>query len=195
MLSNIKKIIRFILFYPFLKKFKEIGSNVEFGPNVKISFPEVISIGSRVSFGQRTLLYPIPRYHNYKYSPSIKIGNDVYIGGYCQIHSANNVQIKDGCVLSDYVYISDVAHGLSPKLGPIMLQELHSKGSVIIGESTFLGFGVCVMPGVEIGKHCVVGTRSVVTKSCPDYSMLAGSPAKIIRKFDLACGEWVPVND
>ena len=119
----------------------------------------------------------------------------MYIGGYCQIHAVSNISIGNGCVLSEYVYLADGAHGMDPNKGLIMNQELSSKGTVIIGDNTFIGFGATVLPGVVIGRNCVIGARTVVTKSCPDYSMLAGSPAKIIRKFDFATGEWVPVND
>jgi NDP-sugar pyrophosphorylase family protein len=53
--------------------------------------------------------------------------------------------------------------------------------STEIGEYTFIGSGSYIMPGVKIGKGCVIGTNSVVTKDIPDYSIAVGSPAKVIK--------------
>lgn len=50
-----------------------------------------------------------------------------------------------------------------------------------------------IMPGVTLGKRCIVAAGAVVTKSFPDYSMIAGVPAKIIKKFDVATGAWVNI--
>ena len=96
--------------------------------------------------------------------------------------------------MSEYVYVSDGAHGLDPKGGPIMKQDLESKGPVRLGKNCFVGFGVSILPGVVLGDHCIVGTRAVVTRSFPAYSMLAGSPAKLIKTYDEASGQWVPVR-
>ena len=95
--------------------------------------------------------------------------------------------------LSEYVYITDNAHGLHPERGPIMKQPLESKGPVHIGRNCFLGFRVSIMPGVTLGEHCVVGANSVVTRSFPAYSMVAGMPAKLIKVFDHSKKGWICV--
>ncbi|UKA22769.1 hypothetical protein IHC92_04280 [Photobacterium damselae subsp. damselae] len=48
-------------------------------------------------------------------------------------------------------------------------------------------------PGVSIGKYCIIGARSVVTKDIPDYCVAAGNPAKIIKKYDFELKEWIKV--
>jgi acetyltransferase-like isoleucine patch superfamily enzyme len=105
----------------------------------------------------------------------------------------DTICIDDGCVLSEYVYMTDLFHGFDPTKGLIMSQDLISKGSVKIGESSFIGYRACIMPGVTLGKHCVVGANSVVTKSFPDYSMIAGSPARLIKTFSFEKQDWVSV--
>jgi acetyltransferase-like isoleucine patch superfamily enzyme len=74
-----------------------------------------------------------------------------------------------------------------------MQQPLESKGPVHLGDHTFIGFGARIMPGVTLGRHCVVGTNAVVTKSFPDFTMLAGIPAKPIKRYDLASKQWLPL--
>lgn len=156
----------------------------------KIINPECLSIGNNSVIGKNCVIYLIKKHKNQIFKSQILIGNNVYIGHYCQIHSVNKIEIKDGCVLSDYIYISDVAHGLSPINGLIMEQPLESKGDVYIGENSFIGYGSTILPGVKIGKYCIIGARSVVTKNVPDYTMISGNPAKVIKKYNVDKNEW-----
>jgi acetyltransferase-like isoleucine patch superfamily enzyme len=89
----------------------------------------------------------------------ISIGKNVIIGPYCVIHSAN--------------------HCFDDLNEPIMFQG-HVLEPVLIEDDCWLGAHVTVLPGVRLGKGCVVGAGSVVTKSMPAYSVVAGVPARII---------------
>ncbi|MEO6802231.1 MAG: DapH/DapD/GlmU-related protein, partial [Granulicella sp.] len=60
-------------------------------------------------------------------------------------------------------------------------QVMDDEGYVEIGEGTLIGMGTMVLPNVRIGKRCVIGANSVVTSDIPDYSIAAGSPARVIR--------------
>jgi acetyltransferase-like isoleucine patch superfamily enzyme len=55
------------------------------------------------------------------------------------------------------------------------------KGNVTIGDHTWIGAHCVIMPNVELGKYCVVAANSFVNNSFPDYSIIGGSPAKLIR--------------
>ena len=104
--------------------------------------------------------------------------------------------LEDNVVLSDYIYISDVAHGLElDEQESIMKQPWVSPGPVIIGKGTFLGHGVKVLPNVIIGNNCIVASGSIVTKSFDSYSVLAGSPAKVIKKYSFETKTWEKVNN
>jgi len=56
----------------------------------------------------------------------------------------------------------------------------YTRGKVCIGEFTFVGAGSIILPGVTLGKGCLVSANSLVTKSAPDFAILRGSPAKIV---------------
>lgn len=59
-----------------------------------------------------------------------------------------------------------------------LLIECH--GYTCIGNNTFIGMKACIMPGVKIGKNCIIGTNAVVTKDIPDNMIVVGNPAKIV---------------
>ena len=54
----------------------------------------------------------------------------------------------------------------------------------MFGESAWIGAGATILPGVRVGKHAIVGAMSVVTKDVPDYAVVVGSPAKVVKMLD-----------
>jgi acetyltransferase-like isoleucine patch superfamily enzyme len=152
--------------------------------------PELLSVGNDTAIYPDSYISIVKEWSGVKYSAHIKIGDGVYIGRHSFITAANAIEIGDQCVLSEYVYITDHSHGFHPQRGPIMTQPLDSKGPVRIGANCFLGFRVAIMPGVILGDHCVVGANSVVTRSFPPYSMIAGCPARVVKVFSPESGLW-----
>ena len=146
-----------------------------------ISNPKHIQLGKDVTILADASLLPITLYAGAAYQPLIRIGDGTYIGRQVSIHAIDNVEIEAGCVLSDFVYLSDLSHGFDPNAGPIMEQPLSSRGPVHIGKRCFLGYRVAVMPGVTLGEHCIVGAHSVVTHSFPPFSVIGGVPARLLR--------------
>jgi acetyltransferase-like isoleucine patch superfamily enzyme len=186
--SQIKKIIKKLLWAP---KGVSMGDNSSVRLPRWIFNPHRITIGENSRVGRFATLNPVEFVEGKAYDGKIVIGDGVYIGGYCQIHSMGLVEIGDGSVLSEHVYVSDIAHGFDPKGGPIMEQDLESKGPVSLGSKCFVGYGASILPGVTLGHNCIVGTRAVVTRSFPPYSVLAGSPARLIKTYDEATGIWI----
>jgi len=151
-----------------------------------------IRVGQDTTILSNSWISAIQRYQGIQHSPSVNIGDRVYIGHGVCLSAMREVTIGDDCVLSERIYISDCAHGIDPTAGPILKQPLMNKGPVRIGNSTFIGYGAAILPGVILGKHCVVGANSVVTHSFPDYSMVAGSPAKLLKRYSVEEERWIP---
>jgi len=127
-------------------------------------------------------------------TPKVRIGDGTYIGRHLYLTAVGTISIGARCVLSDYVYITDCAHGLDPAGAFILHQPLESKGLVEIGDGCFLGFRAVILPGVTLGPHCVVGANTVVTRSFPAYTMVAGSPARAIKTYSPELKQWVAID-
>lgn len=145
-----------------------------------------LTVGDGVVIDSGSWIAAYEQYRDSHYSPRIVIGDRTTIGRHFCLTAINRVEIGSDCLLSEYVYISDHFHGTDPNNGPPVTQPLVSKGGVKIGNSCFLGYRVSVLPGVTLGDHCVVGANSVVTKSFPAGSVIAGVPARIIKSSSAA---------
>jgi acetyltransferase-like isoleucine patch superfamily enzyme len=69
----------------------------------------------------------------------------------------------------------------SPEITNPGAQLIDDDGFVEIGDGTFIGMGALILPNVRVGKQCYIGANSVVSSDIPDYSVAAGTPAKVIR--------------
>jgi acetyltransferase-like isoleucine patch superfamily enzyme len=156
----------------------------------RIDGPQYIAMGDRSSIGKFCWVGALNSYAGISYSPKIVLGDDVHIGRYVCITAINSVVIENGCLLSEHVYISDHAHSINPEHGLLADRPLVSKGRVLIGADTFVGYRACILPGVTLGRGCVVGANSVVTRSFPDYSMIAGCPARLIKTYSQELKAW-----
>lgn len=108
-------------------------------------------------------------------SSNIFVGDDVSISPDCFIDFTGGISIKRGAHIAFGVYITTHTHGYNHNNPPI-------GKSLEIGEHAFIGARSSVLYNCNrIGKHAVIGVSSVVTKDVPDYAVVAGNPARIIR--------------
>lgn len=126
-------------------------------------------------------------------SPILTIGDESVIGNFNHIYATKKIVIGKNVLTADKVYISDNLHSYENPLIPIMKQKIKQNNEVVIGDGTWLGENVCVL-GASIGRNCVIGANSVVTKNIPDYSIAVGSPAKVIKSFNFETNNWERTN-
>lgn len=123
-------------------------------------------------------------------SSRVEIGEGTNIGRYVTISCTEKIKIGKMCLLSYNVSIIDHDHVLSD-FGVSPLDSGLTQGkAILIDDNCFIGAHSFILKGVRLGRHSVVGANSVVTKSFPDYSVIAGVPAKLIKKGDKQT--WFP---
>lgn len=168
-------------------KFKKIGKNFNIGNDYIIKNPQFIEVGDNFSAMERFRIEAWDNYDgNQKFTPSIKIGNNVIFNTDIHIGCINSIEIGDNCLFASRIYITDHHHGDTSPDAISMIpskRPLVSKGPVIIKNNVWVGEGVAIMPNVTIGENCIIGTNAVVTKDIPDNCVVAGIPAKVIKKL------------
>ena len=159
------------------------------GINVKIVNRGGVILGDNVKVRPSSGLYTNSK-------SKIVMGNNVEVGNHSTIAAHHKVIIENDVLTGPHVFIADYNHEYRDVDKPVWEQgEFAQENShIIIGEGSWLGTNVVVVGKVHIGKHCVIGANSVVTKDIPDYSVAVGIPAKVIKKYDFEKDEWVKVK-
>lgn len=121
--------------------------------------------------------------------PKIIIGDGATIGYLNHIYATKSIVIEPNVLTADKVYISDNLHSYEDVHLPVIRQPIKQLAGVVIGEGSWIGENVCVI-GASIGKHCVIGANSVVTRDVPDYSVAVGAPAKVVKKYNFETKSW-----
>ncbi len=117
------------------------------------------------------------------YPYRITIGNNVTLNELCYISGFGGVTIGNGVRIGNRTTILTSDHICNDENTPIYKQGIKTKGGVIISDDCFIGAGVIIMDGVKIGSHSVIGAGSVVTHDVPSNCVVAGNPARLIKKI------------
>jgi acetyltransferase-like isoleucine patch superfamily enzyme len=113
----------------------------------------------------------------------VSIGAKTVMGQECTISAFQRVCIGRECIVADRVMLIDFDHGVVEVERPIRLQGIY-KRDVHVGHNVWIGYGACILRGVEIGDNAIVGTSAVVTNDVQENAVVAGAPARIIRMRD-----------
>ena len=168
-----------------------------FGVGSEIGYPSIMPDASHISIGKNCLILSNSRIQNYpcgENNPEIVIGDHCIIGYHFTILNASKVELGKDVLIASHVIITSENHSIDPECElPYMNQPLQSK-PVTIGDGCWIGEKVCILPGVSIGKKCIIGAGSIVTKSIPDYCIAVGNPAKVIKKYNFETHNWESVS-
>ena len=154
---------------------KYAGHGLRIEPEVVVKHPETMEIGDAVFIGAQSMIQG-------RFDGTCRIGNHVWIGPHSYFDARN-------LVLEDYVgwgpgaKVLGSAHTGDPIDLPIIMTELKIQ-PVMVGYGADIGTNATLLPGVRVGAHSIVGAGAVVTGDVPDYAIVAGVPARIIRYRD-----------
>lgn len=171
--------LRALLYSPFFGKF---GLPSYLGKPVFLKGIKNIFIGKKVR------IFPNLRMETQD-GGTIRIHDDVVISQNVQITSAGNLEIGKRSLVLANVFITNIDHDYSEIGKHVVKQKIFVK-ETMIGENCFIGIGAAIMAGTILGKQCIVGANSVVRGHFPDYCVIVGSPAKIVKKFNVETQVW-----
>ncbi len=194
---KIKMLIRGYILKPFLKKAKGklfIGKRCDIRCKKKISFlgsatiedyckidalsKGGITIGNNFSLGRNSIIECTGVLR--ELGEKLVIGENVGIAANAFIAMRGNVEIGDNTIFGPNVSIHAENHNFEDLNTPIRLQGATRKG-ITIGKDCWIGSRAVILDGVKIGNHVIVAAGAVVNKDVPDYAIVGGIPAKVIK--------------
>jgi acetyltransferase-like isoleucine patch superfamily enzyme len=166
---------QFITYYKIKKHKIDAGKGCVIKRNSEFHLTD----GALLKIGNNVVIQDYAFFQLTKPHPKVIIGNDVVIGRHNMITAKGNISIGSYTRIGAFVQILDQGHGFE-KNQLIMHQDAIIEDTTI-GEDCWIGTGAKILKGVKIGKGVVIGANAVVTKDIPDYAIVGGIPAKIIK--------------
>ena len=167
-----------------------------FGFSSYIGKPLLIFNYKRISVGNKVRIFPGARIEVLDIGSSIVFENNISIGQNLHIISGCGQVLKIGkdSTLSANVFITNVTHSYKTLDMHIMNQPLIGNKTEI-GKNCFIGYGAVIQAGTILGSQCVVGANSVVRGHFPDFCVIVGSPAMVVKRYNLNSNQWEKTNN
>lgn len=168
------------------------------GDHTKLAFPQGtvfgepwIRIGDHCIIGEQvTLTAGMMPDLDLGPDPILRIGNGVVLGRGSHVIADTTVTIGDDCYFGPTVYVTSTNHSYDDPHTPIGKQWPRME-PVEIGPGCWIGTNAVILPGARIGRNVVVAAGAVVRGSVPDHAVVAGAPARVVRRWDADKG-WQP---
>jgi len=147
---------------------------------VVLGVPEIRGTGN-IRFGRSLFLYP-GLYLETQDQGMVVLGDDVVISRGAHIVAFSSVTVGSGSMIGEYVSIRDANHRFGHGLK--VRESGHEAQPIRIGSNVWIGRGAVVLPGMQVGDNAVVGANAVVSRDVPADFVVAGVPARPIRRID-----------
>ncbi|RNL82815.1 acyltransferase [Halostreptopolyspora alba] len=174
-----------------------------YGPGTSIAFPvatifgeEWIEVGAYTMIGADiTLSAGMMPGLDLGEEPYLRIGDGCTVGRGSHVVAHRSIEIGDHVYTGPYVYITDQNHTYGDVDVPVG-HQWPAESPVRIGSGGWIGANAVILPGVRLGRNCVVAAGSVVRPGdYPDHSVIAGVPGRVVRRYDPETGWTPPLRD
>lgn len=150
---------------------RAVGHDIQISQNISLIHPETMELGDCVFIGTQAIIQG-------RLDGTCRIGSHVWIGPQAFL-DARDLSLDDYVGWGPGAKLLGSEHTGVPVDEPLIRTDLLVK-KVSVGFGSDIGMNACLLPGVTIGAHAVVGAGAVVTHNVPDYAIVAGVPARII---------------
>jgi acetyltransferase-like isoleucine patch superfamily enzyme len=185
------------------KKLKTSG--VKLGKHPRLIGLSHMRLGANFSAGNELWLEAVTFFAGVSLQPLLTVGANCSLSDNVHLGCTNQLTIGDGFLCGSRVIITDHDHGIynalsngptpsNPTLPPIDRPLSHDK-SVRIGNNVWVGDGVAILGGTDIGDGVIIGANAVVTGRIPSFTIAVGIPAKPVKRFDFEKQQWVHLAD
>lgn len=126
-------------------------------------------------------------------------GGNLSVGDNCSFGEQNILNVFDNVIIGNKVLTADKVNLISnihvyDDVTMAICDQKTLNGPISIGDGTWIGINSTILANTTIGKNCVVGANSVVKGKFPDYSVIVGAPAHIVKQYDLKMKKWKNVK-
>ncbi len=169
-----------------------------FGGGARLDFPAFVIGAGAIEIGERALIGRGARFEAHfvrEGETRIRIGPRTRFAPHVHIGAAGLVEIGAECGIGSYTWITDHDHDTSDPRNSVVAHKRIRISPTVIEDGVYIGERVAILRGVRIGRGSVIGTNSVVLHDVPPYSIAAGVPARVIKRFDPELGAWIRVAD
>lgn len=173
---------------------RRIGRRVFIGRRTYVNKRKHLFIGNDVRIGNDFEVRFYTDFAGVKYDnpvPQVTISEGCYIGNKIKILCNDTVLIHKNVLMASDILITTENHGTDVLCGESYGRQPLTHKPVEIEEHCWIGEKVIILPGVKIGKWSIVAGGAVVTKSVPEYTVVAGNPARVIKQYDFDAKRWV----
>ena len=162
---------------------------------LKISNQQYIVIGKSVKIYENARIECYGTFKEQALNPKLIINNNVIINNNFTALIADECSIGENTIIAHNVSIINENHGIDLAIGVPFHEQVLTTRPITIGKNCWIGCNVVLIPGASLGDNCVVGAGAVVNKTFPSNTMIAGVPAKIIKRYDPNTGTWANYSD
>jgi acetyltransferase-like isoleucine patch superfamily enzyme len=169
---------------------------LQLGPGCRIVGGRHISFGRGVFANRNLWLEAVTSFQSQRFSPSIAIGDGVTFSDGVHITSIESIVIGSKVMMGSRIFISDHNHGIyrgeqqSHPEEPPMDRPLGGGGPVTIGDNVWIGDNSVILGPASIGHGAIIGANSVVRGAVLPNTIVAGTPARLIKIFNPQTGAW-----
>lgn len=155
-----------------------------------IGKPIFVSRISGLKIGKSVRIYPGIRAEIEQNNASIYIGDNTSIGqNFHVVAYDRDLLIGRNVTISGNVFITNCNHQYQ-EIGQHILEQPITSNDTEIGDNCFIGYGAVIQAGTILGKQCIVGSNAIVKGKFPDYSVIVGSPARAVKRYNKASMQW-----